>query len=139
MEQNFPDVSERVKAAITDSAIIGLFMIGAVYIFSNFDSVPGFVRILTFIFIFVLYDPIFTSFLGGTIGHILIGIRVKRENDLNRNILFPLAIIRFLVKALLGIVSLLTVSAHDKKKAIHDILVGSIVVYDENESNERTL
>ena len=61
MDKNFPDVSERVKAAITDSIVIGLFMLGVVSLFSNFNTVPDFVRISAFIFIFILYDPIFTS------------------------------------------------------------------------------
>ena len=66
----------------------------------------------------------------------LIGIRVKRESDEKRNILFPLAIVRFIVKAFLGIISLLTVYSSEKKKAIHDILVGSIVLYSDNDSKE---
>lgn len=136
MDKNFPDVSERVKAAITDSIVIGLFMLGVVSLFSNFNTVPDFVRISAFIFIFILYDPIFTSLFGGTIGHMLIGIRVKRESDEKRNILFPLAIVRFIVKAFLGIISLLTVYSSEKKKAIHDILVGSIVLYSDNDSKE---
>ena len=136
MDQNFPDVSERVKAAITDSIVIGLFMLGVVYIFSNIEKVPDFARILAFIFIFVLYDPLFTSLFGATIGHMLIGIRVKRESNYEKNIIFPLAIIRFVFKAFLGVISLLTVSSHEKKKAIHDLLVGSVVLYDKKEDIE---
>lgn len=128
-KQNFPGVSERVKAAVTDSIILVGFMMTTAYIFSTFAHVPDIVRIVAFVFIFVLYDPIFTSTFGGTIGHFIMGIRVKRVSDQEKNILFPFAIIRFIVKAFLGWISLLTVSGNEKRKAIHDSIVGSVVVY----------
>ena len=59
----------------------------------------------------------------------MIGIRVKRASDETKNILFPLAIIRYIVTAGLGWISLLTISGNAKRRAIHDYLVGSVVVY----------
>lgn len=127
--QNYPGVSTRVKAVVTDSIILVTFIVGATYLFESFENVPDFVRIVAFIFIFLLYDPLLTSTLGGTIGHMIFGIRVKREINHDKNILFPLAIIRYLVKVLLGWISLLTVSGNKKGKAIHDIIVKSVVIY----------
>jgi uncharacterized RDD family membrane protein YckC len=111
-------------------------MFVASYIFSLFESVPDNARIIAFVFIFLLYDPIFTSLFGGTIGHMMLGIRVKRESDEQKNILFHKAILRYLVKVLLGWVSLLTVSGNKKRKAIHDFLVGSVVVYAKSEQDK---
>jgi uncharacterized RDD family membrane protein YckC len=67
----------------------------------------------------------------------MIGIRVKRESDEKKNILFPLAIIRFIVKASLGWISLLTVTGNSKRKAIHDYLIGSVVVYEKQVVNHK--
>lgn len=128
-EENYPGVFDRVKAMVTDSIVIVVFMFVASYVFSLFENVPDYARIIVFVFIFVLYDPIFTSIFGGTIGHMLIGIRVKKESNEHKNILFPLAILRFVVKAFLGIISLFTVFGNEKRKAIHDYLVGSVVIY----------
>ncbi len=128
-EENYAGVADRVKAVVTDSIVIIIFMFIVTYTFSVFEHVPDTARIIAFIFIFFLYDPIFTSVFGGTIGHMMFGIRVKREKNQMKNILFPLAIIRFLVKVLLGWISLLTVSGNKKRKAIHDSLVGSVVIY----------
>lgn len=135
--EKYPGVSDRVKAILADSMVIIIFMFVAAYTFSIFKYVPDSARIIAFIFIFVLYDPIFTSLFGGTIGHFMIGLRVKREKNQMKNILFPMAIIRFFVKVLLGWISLLTVSGNKKRKAIHDYLVGSVVVYKSLEG-ERT-
>jgi uncharacterized RDD family membrane protein YckC len=77
----------------------------------------------------ILYEPITTSLWGGTIGHYIFGIRVRRNSNREKNILFPVAIIRFAFKTVLGWLSLLTVNAHEEKKAIHDSFTGSIVVF----------
>ena len=126
---SYPGVSDRVKSAVVDSVIILIFLFTATYTLSYFDNVSNTVRILIFSFIFVLYDPIFISLLGGTIGHMAMGIRVKRKMNPEKNILLPLAIIRFIVKLILGIVSLFTVSSDKQSLAIHDLVVGSIVLY----------
>jgi uncharacterized RDD family membrane protein YckC len=68
----------------------------------------------------------------------ILGIRVKRESNEQKNILFPLAIPRYIVKVLLGWVSLLTVSGSKKRKAIHDFLVGSVVVYAKPKEDKTT-
>lgn len=104
-------------------------MIIVTYVFALFEDVPDNARIAAFVFIFFLYDPIFTSSFGGTLGHMMFGIRVKREKNQVRNILFPLALIRFFLKALLGWISLLTVSGNEKRKAIHDYVAGSVVIF----------
>ena len=131
MEKNYPTFNSRVIAAVIDSIIFLSFVFSITYILTNLNIVPDIdiAKTLAFIIIFVLYDPIFTSVFGGTIGHLIIGIRVKREKNQQKNILFPLAIIRFIVKVFLGWLSVLTVSSNNKRKAIHDLIVGSIVVY----------
>ncbi len=128
-DENYPGVLDRVKAMMTDGIVIIFLMFVTVYVFSLFESVPDNFRIIAFVFIFLLYDPIFTSIFGGTIGHMFIGLRVKRESNEQKNILFHLAILRYIVKSLLGWISLLTISSNKKRKAIHDFLVGSVVVY----------
>lgn len=128
-EKKYPHVSDRVKAAFIDSVVMIIFMIIFTSIFRSMDQVPDWARISAFVFIFGLYDPIFTSSFGGTIGHMVFQIRVKREKDETKNIIFPFAIIRFLFKVLLGWISLLTVGSSKKRKAIHDGIAGSVVVY----------
>lgn len=125
----YPKLFDRVKAAIVDSLILLGLMIIVVNIFSLFENISDVLRIIAFIFFFILYDPIMTSTFGGTIGHMILGIRVKREKDQERNIHFLSALLRFIVKALLGWISLITVTSNEKNKAIHDNLVGSIVNY----------
>ena len=133
-EKNYPVILDRVKAALIDTTFLIGEIILASYIFSLFDNVPDLARIIIVIFIFLLYDPLFTSLFGGTIGHMIMNIRVKRSQNEERNIIFPLAIIRFIVKVLLGSISLLTLIGYNKKKAIHDIVAGSVVIFRSQEA-----
>ncbi len=129
-ENNYPGVLDRVKAVVADSVVLVILMLMITYVFSAFENVPDNARMFAFIFIFILYDPLFTSIFGGTLGHMAFGIRVKSENDITKNIYFPFAIIRFAAKALLGCISLISVQGNSKKKAIHDIISGSVVVFE---------
>jgi len=126
---SYPGIFDRIKAILIDGFALIVLILIVGFVFSQYESVPDNARIIAFVSIFFLYDPLFTSILGGTIGHHVVGIRVKRESNEEKNILFPFAVMRYIVKASLGWVSLLTVSGNEKRQAIHDSIVGSVVVY----------
>ncbi|MBR9859420.1 RDD family protein [bacterium] len=129
IEEALPGVSDRARAAITDGVILIILLVISSMIISSFESVPDSVRMITFIFIFVLYDPLFTSLFGGTLGHYIMGIKVKHINHRDKNINIVFAIMRYLVKALLGWISLFTVGQNKYRLAIHDYVGQSIVLY----------
>ena len=129
IKKGYPGVSERIKAVIIDQFFIIIFMFILSLGFSLFSHIENNVKVLALIFTFILYDPIFTSIFGGTIGHMIFGIRVKKDNDQLKNISFPYAVIRFIIKISLGWISLLTIYGNEKGKAIHDYLAKSVVVY----------
>lgn len=128
MKEKYAILPRRIKAVVIDSIILIAMSYMTSEIFSSFETVPQYIRISAFVFIFILYDPIFTSFYGGTIGHSYSGISVKRENNNAKNLLFPLAILRFIVKFLFGWISLLTTSMNEKRRALHDFVAGSVVL-----------
>ncbi|MBR9919743.1 MAG: RDD family protein [Bacteroidetes bacterium] len=125
---SYPAIIDRIKAAFFDS----LFLVLVIYILSlttqNIQIESNAFRIIGIGFILLMYDPLFTHFSGGTIGHHFTGIRVKQEKNPNLNITLPKAILRFILKASLGWISLLTVSGDSAKRAIHDKAIGSVVV-----------
>jgi len=127
-EMKYGTLINRVKAAIVDFMVLMGLILAVSTILSKFENVPDFVRVILFILIFILYDPIFTSTIGATIGHLILGLRIRRSNDEDRKIIFPIAIVRFIIKVVLGWISLLTISILKKKKAIHDLVAGSVVL-----------
>lgn len=120
----------RVKAVIIDSLVIMGLGLLATFLLNKFENTPDSARLIAFLFVFFLYDPTFTSLFGGTLGHLIIGLTVRRESDESKKMFFPLAIVRFITKALLGWISLLTISSNDKRRAIHDLVANSVVIED---------
>lgn len=127
-EIKYGTLINRLKAILIDALVLlGLCMI-ATAVFSRIGYVSDTVRMLVFIFIFLLYDPLFTSIFGATIGHLIIGLRIRRAKDITRKLIFPMALIRFIIKGTLGFISLMTISITKKSRAIHDIVAGSVVL-----------
>jgi len=129
----YPGVIERVKAAFADGVIVVIMMISISELFSKFEHVPDNARIAAAIFIFGLYDPIFTSLFGGTLGHLSMKLQVRNENNQAKMIILPLAILRFMIKLFLGWISLLSIGSSEKRRAMHDIASGSVVIYKNQE------
>ena len=127
-EIKYAELMDRIKAAFSDMIVLVILMFLVTSLFSSYENVPTEARIGAFIGIFILYEPLFISAFGGTIGHFANGLRVKRSKTPNRNIIFPWAIVRYGAKMFLGIVSLFTISANYEGKAIHDIIVNSVVI-----------
>ena len=78
---NYPGVFLRAKAAIIDSIVIIILIIGITDLFSNFENVPDYAKIIAFIFIFILYEPLMISTLGSTIGHKMNNLKVQRLDN----------------------------------------------------------
>ena len=73
------------------------------------------------------YEPGCTAF-GATLGQRLLKFRVRRATDPTRPISLPAAWVRYVVKLTLGIVSFLAMLFTHCRRAIHDIVSGSIVL-----------
>lgn len=126
MEEKYPFMIERIQSILIDSILIIACMILFSDILSNFKNVPDWLRAVLLIFLF-LYEPIFTTF-GGTIGNNIKGIRVRKNSDETQSINLFQAIIRYFFKLLLGWLSFITIFSSDKKRAIHDIISGTVMV-----------
>ena len=126
MEEKYPFMLERIQSMLIDSVLIMAFMIIFSDILSNFNDVPNWLRAVLLISLF-LYEPIATTF-GGTIGNNIKGIRVRKNEDESRSINFFQAIIRYFFKLLFGWLSFITIFSNDKKRAIHDIFSGTVMI-----------
>jgi hypothetical protein len=124
----FPTLVSRIKAVFVDLLIL-LFTFAIVSLV--IDAIGGtsdFVKGFILIFMVYLYDPVLTAFTGGTIGHKLIGLKIRKYKEPEKYISFGSALLRFLIKGSLGWISFLTVTSNEHKRAIHDQLSGSITL-----------
>ena len=129
-QNKYPSVLERMKATFIDTVVIILLMFVFSFLFSFFDVESENLRMIIFVVVFALYDPILISLFGRTIGHKINCIALRRQSNEKRKISFIPALIRYAFKVFLGWFSLLTVGSNSKRKAIQVMVVGSVVVYD---------
>ena len=127
MEQCYPSMLDRIKSTTIDTIILIVCMILFTDILGNFENVPNFVRVLLFISL-LMYEPICTTF-GATIGNDKMKIRVRQNSDSTKRINIFQAIVRFIIKFLFGWISFITMLVSNKKRAIHDFVSGSVMIY----------
>ena len=88
-----------------------------------------------FIGLFIAYEPLCLVF-GCTLGNYLKGIRVRKASDTTKRINIFQAIIRYPIKLGLGWILFLTINSNPKRRAIHDLTSGSVMIKNNNISTE---
>jgi uncharacterized RDD family membrane protein YckC len=124
----FPSLVTRVQALVIDSLIVVSVFFLAAYLINSIGNVSGLSRGLIFISTAFLYEPCCVYFKGGTAGHYVMNVRVKSVYNPQKNIWLIASFLRFFTKGLLGWLSFLTVTSNKRKRAIHDIVSGSIMI-----------
>jgi uncharacterized RDD family membrane protein YckC len=118
--------TRRIQAVLVDSIIFMLIMAGALIVATSLAS-DNTARVLGFIFVaaLLLYEPLLVSMTGGTIGHWLCNLRVV--DDGGGNIGFGKAVLRVIIKTVLGWYSFVTMATTSRHQAAHDLLTRSTV------------
>ena len=124
----YPLVSERYKVVLVDTVVLIILAIVYSVVLDAMGDVPGWLRIACFASVF-LYEPIAIAFFRGTVGHWMGDLKVVKESDEHSKIPIWLTLLRIIVKYLLGIISLFSISTENKGQAIHDMVSGSIVLF----------
>ena len=122
-----PSIKTRYISTQIDVILILLATFGIAAILDKFDIVPNSLRGILFLFIVILYEPILISF-GCTFGQLMTNIRVRKFKDPESKIYLHIALIRLLIKWLLGVISFIMISFNINRRAIHDYSSGSIVI-----------
>jgi uncharacterized RDD family membrane protein YckC len=127
MEEKYPQLSERIQSTFIDTLLIVSLMFLSANLLDKFNNVPDEVRIAIFVALWIVYEP-FCMTIGCTLGNYIKGIRVKKYSNTTKRINIFQAIIRYAVKILLGWISFLTISTNSKRRAIHDLISGSVMI-----------
>lgn len=124
---DYPLLIDRIKSTMIDTVVLIALMFICSKSLAGLPDSNGWVRAICFVTVFVLYDPLCTAF-GCTVGNYFIKIRVRKNDDHSKRINFFFALIRYIVKVLLGWISFLTIHSNREKRAIHDMAAGSVMV-----------
>lgn len=130
MNFSYPSLLDRTKSILYDT----IFIIGIMFAFSEilnfFTEVPNWVKVALFLLI-LMYEPLCTAF-GVTLGQDKMDIRVRKLSDETKRINIFQALIRFVFKYFFGWLSFITLFTNKKKRAIHDIVSGSVMISVDN-------
>ncbi len=128
----YPLLGDRVQSTFIDTILMIVLMFMFSSILDNYETAPDWVRMVLFIGIWSVYEPASTS-LGCTLGNYIKNIRVRQHDDTAKRINFFRALLRYVVKILLGWISFLTIHSNAKRRAIHDLAAGSVMIkYNKN-------
>jgi uncharacterized RDD family membrane protein YckC len=117
----------RFRGIVIDWIVMLIVLFGALLIASvvgadHVARVLGIAVVLTLL----LYEPIMVSTTGSTIGHYFANLRVVDERH-HGNVSFLKAVVRLLIKTVLGWYSFVTMAATRRNQALHDKLTASTV------------
>ncbi len=128
----YPRVSRRMQAFLIDGILLSSG-VAVTLIVASALGIQGIKAVsLAGLAVFLL-EPALVSFTGATIGHHLLGLCVVNKSTLKNITIFP-AIVRFIVKFTLGLPSIIPIFTTRQYQAIHDLLVGSIVILNHPET-----
>jgi uncharacterized RDD family membrane protein YckC len=130
-DKHYPALSRRVGSILIDSLFIVLVMFLLTDLFEKLlktnEENEGLIRAVCFIALWGLYEPIAMT-LGGTIGNYIIGIKVRKYSDSDKNINIIQAFGRFIIKMVLGWISFISIGFNKEKRAIHDLATGTLML-----------
>ncbi|MEO6454225.1 MAG: RDD family protein [Ginsengibacter sp.] len=127
MIDKYPQLTDRIQSTFIDTILIIILMFVFANILDSFDNVPDWVRIIMFTGLFIIYEPLCMTF-GFTLGNFIKGIRVRKNSDTTKRINLFQAIVRYPIKVILGWISFLTINSDPRRRAIHDIISGSVMI-----------
>ena len=126
--EEYPSLRRRFQSVFIDNMVIITCMIIFSQFLGNDENSNSYIKGILLFALFFIYEPFCMSF-GCSIGNRLSGIRVRDEFDRTKRIDIVRSYIRFIVKIFLGIISFFTVTSDQWKRAIHDKVAGSVMVY----------
>lgn len=124
----YPRFIKRFRAILVDSVILPVAVVAVLITGNAMGVTTAFGKAMLFLVPLLILEPVLVALTGGTIGHHLMKIRVAKI-DGSGNINIFAATIRFIVRLLLGGLSLIFVFTTTKHQALHDLIARSVVIH----------
>lgn len=125
---DYPRLGQRLQALLIDSLVLGLLFFSVLFLVRLLKLQNAEIESLLIILLWASFEPLCITLTGGSVGHHLIGLRVRRLTA-DKPLPLARAYLRFFFKAPLASVSLLSLLLTDKHRALHDFIARSLVVY----------
>lgn len=111
-----------------DGLVVPLAAIGALLALTYAGVESTWVKVVCPLAVVFLLEPAAVSLTGGSIGHHLVGLRVRKDH-VDERINIVAATVRFVTKFLFGIPAFLVVFVTRKRQGLHDLAARSLIVH----------
>lgn len=128
MNDKYPQLNLRLKAAMLDSIIFGTILYTTAYFSHDLFPDDLYLRLMMIFIPTLSYEPILLRLTGSTIGHRVNKINVINNNELKKLNIFQ-CYFRFILKILLGTFSLVFMFFTNKRQSFHDLMSNTLVVF----------
>lgn len=125
---SYPKIFLRIKGMLLDSLLFGLIVYSSVFVLMWLGIENPVLKALFLILPVLIFEPLCVSLSGGSVGHHYAGIKVV-DAKTGRNLNIILSVVRFVIKGVLGLVSLVSMLVTRKHQAIHDYFSHSVVIF----------
>lgn len=125
-EVDYPSLLKRVQATFVDS-LTTFFLTGLLVTIASGINDSSVILKIVAIILGISYEPLMNVF-GRTAGQLLSGIKVVDVTS-GKRLNLPAAYLRFFFKTILGWLSFLIMFSNTQRRAMHDYVAGSVVVY----------
>lgn len=123
----YPRLVRRVRAYLIDQLVLLALFAAWLLLLPWMEGFTSAQRIFALIAPIWLAEPCLVSLTGATIGHHLMRLRI-RDARADRNLGFFRATLRAVLRLMLGWLSVLFILVTRRRQALHDVLLGSVVV-----------
>ena len=125
MEAYYPAILRRYLSTLIDGCLILSLLLIIPYFTESKENTLYF-RLIAAAIILFGYEPLFTSKFC-TLGQKIMGIRIRTTGNYQR-LNYPAALLRVIIKWVLGFISLFSIIVSKERRALHDFASGSIVL-----------
>lgn len=126
--EGYPRLVRRLRGVFIDSLIVPLAALGTLVALTYAGVESTWIKVVCPLLVVLLLEPVAVSVTGGSIGHHLTGLRVRKEHvDERINVLA--ATIRFVVKAVFGLPAFFVAFVTRRRQGLHDLAARSLIVH----------
>ncbi len=122
----YPRITRRIEAVLIDASILLALFFTSMNLLAPMQ-IHGAIKAFVIFSMLLLIEPVFLSLTGASIGHHIRGMRVISARS-GRSLHLLAALLRTVIKAYLGFLSLIFVLTSRRHQAIHDMAARSLVI-----------
>ncbi|MEM7257772.1 MAG: RDD family protein [Pseudomonadota bacterium] len=124
----YPALVLRIRAMCIDLIIFTLLFWGTLVLVWRLELSAIYLKVVVLAVPLLLLEPMLLWLSGSTIGQHIVGIKVANK-ETGQNLFILKALIRYIVKMVLGFYSIITMAVTKRRQSFHDVVSGSVVLF----------